>query len=44
MGEKWLKEHILMEKHFHGVNVNYASDKNWANSVYKYISYLYNKL
>ena len=27
-----------------GVNTRYASDKNWANSVYKYMQYLYNKL
>ena len=26
------------------VNKRYASDKNWANSVYKWIQYLYNKL
>lgn len=27
-----------------GVNTRYASDKNWANSVYKWMTYLYNKL
>ena len=27
-----------------GVNTKYASDKNWANSVYKHMKYLYNKL
>lgn len=27
-----------------GVNTRYASDKNWANGVYKWMSYLYNKL
>ena len=27
-----------------GVNKKYASDKNWANSVYQYMQYLYNKL
>ncbi len=27
-----------------GVNTRYATDKNWANSVYKYMQYLYNKL
>lgn len=27
-----------------GVNKRYASDKNWANSVYSYMKYLYNKL
>ena len=27
-----------------GVNNKYASDKNWANSVYKHMQYLYNKL
>lgn len=26
------------------VNSRYASDKNWANSVYKWMQYLYNKL
>lgn len=26
------------------VNQKYASDKNWANSVYKWMQYLYNKL
>ncbi len=26
------------------VNVSYATDKNWANGVYKWIVYLYNKL
>ena len=26
------------------VNQRYASDKNWANSVYKWMQYLYNKL
>lgn len=26
------------------VNKRYASDKNWANSVYKWMSYLYNRL
>ena len=27
-----------------GVNKRYATDKNWANSVYKHMQYLYNKL
>ena len=27
-----------------GVNNKYASDKNWANAVYKHMQYLYNKL
>ena len=27
-----------------GVNQKYASDKNWSNSVYKWMSYLYNRL
>ena len=27
-----------------GVNKKYASDTNWANSVYKWMKYLYNKL
>lgn len=27
-----------------GVNTRYATDKNWANCVYNYIKYLYNKL
>ena len=27
-----------------GVNTKYATDKNWANSVYKHMQYLYNKL
>ena len=27
-----------------GVNTKYASDKGWANKVYTYIKYLYNKL
>ena len=27
-----------------GVNKKYASDKNWANSVYQHMKYLYNKL
>lgn len=27
-----------------GVNTKYASDKNWGNCVYTYMSYLYNKL
>ena len=27
-----------------GVNKKYASDKNWANAVYSYMQYLYNKL
>ncbi len=27
-----------------GVNKKYATDKNWANSVYKWMEYLYNKL
>ena len=27
-----------------GINTKYATDKNWANSVYKHIEYLYNKL
>ena len=26
------------------VNTRYASDKNWANAVYKWMTYLYNKL
>ena len=26
------------------VNKNYATDKNWSNSVYKWMTYLYNKL
>lgn len=29
---------------FSGVNVKYATDKNWANSVYKHMQYLYNKI
>ena len=36
-------------KYYHGstisgVNKNYATDKNWANAVYKYMEYLYNKI
>ena len=27
-----------------GVNKKYATDKNWANGVYKHMEYLYNKL
>lgn len=27
-----------------GINKKYATDKNWANSVYNHIKYLYNKL
>ena len=27
-----------------GVNIKYATDKNWANRVYQYMQYLYNKL
>lgn len=27
-----------------GINNRYASDKNWANAVYSYMKYLYNKL
>jgi len=27
-----------------GINTKYASDKNWANNVYKHMKYLYNKL
>ncbi len=27
-----------------GVNVRYATDKNWANGVYSWMKYLYNKL
>ena len=27
-----------------GVNKKYATDKNWANAVYKWMKYLYNKL
>jgi beta-N-acetylglucosaminidase len=27
-----------------GINTRYATDKNWANSVYNYMKYLYNKL
>ena len=27
-----------------GVNTKYATDKNWANSVYSYMKYLYNKI
>lgn len=27
-----------------GINKKYATDKNWANSVYKHMQYLYNKL
>lgn len=35
--------------YYHGstvtaVNVSYATDKNWANAVYKWMLYLYNKL
>ena len=26
------------------INKNYATDKNWANSVYKYMQYLYGKV
>jgi len=27
-----------------GVNVKYATDKNWANGVYSHMKYLYNNL
>lgn len=27
-----------------GVNTRYATDKNWANAVYKWMTYLYNRL
>ena len=27
-----------------GVNVRYATDKNWANAVYSWMKYLYNRL
>ena len=27
-----------------GVNVKYASDKNWANGVYNWMSYLYERI
>ncbi len=27
-----------------GINTRYATDKNWANGVYKHMKYLYNKL
>ena len=27
-----------------GINKKYATDKNWANGVYKNMEYLYNKL
>lgn len=27
-----------------GINTKYATDKNWANGVYKHMQYLYNKL
>ena len=27
-----------------GVNVKYATDKNWANAVYSWMKYLYNRL
>ena len=27
-----------------GINTKYASDKNWANAVFSYLQYLYNKL
>ena len=27
-----------------GVNTRYATDKNWANAVYKYMNYLYEKI
>ena len=27
-----------------GVNTRYASDKNWANAVFKWMTYLYNRL
>ena len=27
-----------------GINKKYATDKNWANGVYSYMKYLYNKL
>ncbi len=30
--------------HLTAVNSKYASDKNWANSVYKWMQYLYNRL
>lgn len=29
---------------FTGVNTRYASDKNWANAVFKWMTYLYNRL
>ena len=27
-----------------GINIKYATDKNWANGVYNHMKYLYNKL
>ena len=40
---------VASGKYYHGstisdVNKNYATDKNWANAVYKYMEYLYNKI
>ena len=48
-GTKIYNGEIANGKYYNGntlsaVNKRYATDKNWANSVYNHIKYLYNKL
>lgn len=48
-GTKIYNNEIATGSHYNGatlsgVNTKYASDKNWSNSVYKWMQYLYNKL
>lgn len=48
-GTKLYEGEIATGKYYNGstlqgVNKRYATDKNWANGVYKWMSYLYNKI
>ena len=48
-GTKIYDDQIATGKYYNGntisgVNKKYASDKNWGNSVYKYMQYLYGKI
>ena len=48
-GTKIYNSEIATASHYHGatvsgVNTEYATDKNWANCVYKYMKYLYEKI
>ena len=48
-GTKIYDNEVASGKYYNGntlsaVNKKYATDKNWANAIYKHMQYLYNKV